>query len=629
MPIATDLLGGVTSRAINFTLDGAVTGDATIEPGDTELTIPTILQPVAISGVTGLQNALDTKPEIVSDISTYNGTPNLILFDKSVWQSDGTTGHTGAEEVDFVRLVSSDGRLFVRTDNGVDIGAGLAVRAYWYGLREGNTAAENNLALAAAISSGAPEVIIEAGTFLISSLILPSGTQLRGAGKHKTILKADLSLASNAQLVRNQTHGTYTDENIALRDMTFDFNNLDNGATQTRLVAFIGLNRITGLILENVRVTNGGYIGVSTGSSIDVKIEDCDFDKLGYVNHSVNAGPAVWATSSGGDLPERLRVINCDFIDNEWHGIHIGGRGVTIDNCNFIRNKETNIYGSMVWDGSQWSTGCFDVDIKDSDFKETRRKDISGHGIEIEAHGLLISGNNFEDIDHGAVAMSQCQDARIVNNNVKNVGQFGAVGWGGFDIISNVKTAQRFTRGITITGNRVYDDQAVPTTRHGARTHGTQKIESVEIYGNDFSYSGYTEKPFETTNAVWDMATCRYYDNRDASSGVYSETVDITASGALPFNTCPFPPRKITILAQDQGAEDGFSRCVLTTNDSQMRQVFHGNGRSSATTNTLWRYVDASNVQEDVATLVGVSVDGFTASVTNVNGLKIQVDYEG
>lgn len=282
---------------------------------------------------------------------------------------------------------------------------------------------------------------------------------------NRTTLLLDTPFSTSERVLRNRNQGSYLDKDITFEDFTLDLNNSDNGASQTRLLAFCSLSRVTGLTLTRVRITNGGYIGLSYGSSRIVRITDCEFSELGYVNTAPNCGPAVWGTAASGDFPEDVIIKGCTFKDNEWHGVHVGGSHVSINSCIFKDNYETHIFSSIISDGAGgFLTYTYDLDITDNSFEGLRKKDISGHGIEVNSEILNIPNNVIKDCDHGGIAVSGAIDVTVENNFICNVNKIAPDTWSGIDVISTTTNPLGGAKRVKIIGNTVIDDQVTPTT---------------------------------------------------------------------------------------------------------------------------------------------------------------------
>lgn len=486
----------------------------------------------------------------------------------------------------------------------------------------GNGVADDSAAINAAISYvnsiGGGTVYLPRGVYVVSGLLVRSNVRLLGDGAG-TILRAPAGMGANTTMLTNQNFSSYTDVNIALENLVFDGNGAGKGGgSQSRFASLVTMTRVTGVSLVGVTVRNVGYIGAAIGSCRRVLVDGCNFTDCGWDGSTSNAGPALWCASATTDYPTDYRIVGCDFFDNRWTGLHIGVRRGTVTGCNFYNNQENHIFGSYLLPNSISE----DIVIDGNTFDTVRKRDISSHAIEIEAHRLVISNNVIRNCDHGGIALTNARDAVISNNVIGNLTQLSGVGWGGIDFICSGVGAEKL-RNITVTGNRVYDDQGVVTTRHAVRFIGAgDNAENVTIADNDFSGVAYLSGVFDLgargagsfrRNNLGATST-----NPAPRSGAFQPG---TSTGALTISGLGFRPRAIQFAAVNTSPTVAASSICFVGADGAENGVFTAtdgtNARGSVTSALCWNIVSpATGTSAMAAEFTAFTDDGFTVNIT-------------
>jgi len=563
----------------------------------------------------------------ISDLRLYVGPIDSFIIDGYVFSTDGTTGHTSAEDDGGVNIVTSSGVLYTRQYEG-------NILAEWFGVATANTPADNKTAGQAALDYAATvagTVEYPAGTVVSGKLVIASGVTLCGVSREASVLQSDPALGTSSRFINNTNQSTYTDTDITVRDITIDFNGNGNEdlINQTRFAAFVSLSRITRLTLKDVTFRNGGYIGLSTLGSRQLTATGVWCHDLGYAGSTTaNGGSGWYATSPDGTTaaqPADVNITQCRFYDNNWHGIHIGGDRVYVDNNYFFNNTETHLFASD--DNAGDAYYCRVGSISNNHFEDVTLKDISAHALDLEVSDFVIANNYISGADRGGIAIQNSYNTKVVNNTIKNISKDG--GGGAIDIVTTSAGVDHKTDRILVTGNIVFDDQDTPTTRLAVSITGTgPEASRLRIVDNDFSFDGFTTgTALSVTDPEWNPTNSVYRNNGDASDApFYAEVTVPTSTGAFSWSDCPFPPSRIEVTAIGDITEDGSSTAEINCRDNTHVYNFTGNGISRSADNTLWRLVTSGGTNKSIATLSSVTSSGFTAFHTYTSGtVKLQI----
>jgi len=478
-------------------------------------------------------------------------------------------------------------------------------------------------AIDAVYDAGGGTVAIPSAEFTCSNIKLKSNVRLLGLGPTST-LKAPSGLGSSTVLLRNNTLGSYTDSDITIEGVTFDGNNAGAGGTQTRFSELLSFGRVTDLRIVDCTIQNVQYIGAAFAGCRRVFITHCELTGCGYQGTTTNGGSAFWFSNypSSTDVTRDVAVTDCFIHDNNWHAVQFSVTCGVISGCSFRANKESHIFSSRLLPNVEAS----EILIANNTFTGVTKKDISAHAIESGAVKLVITGNTIKNSDHGGIALTDVQDAIVSDNVIVNSTLLTATGWGAIDFICSATGTDR-VRNVSVRGNRVYDDQAVPTTRHAVRFQGSGDAAlNCSIVNNDFAGTTYASGVFDLgtkgTAAVRknNLGTTDNYPipvvgefQTPASTGAYSVTglafkpvrVEFLATAAT-GSTAAYQSNSI-VNAAGTAICHGFS----ATNAPAMNSTTHGNFAVKLT--------DTAGSTITSATFTSHNSDGFTINFATVS----------
>jgi len=362
---------------------------------------------------------------------------------------------------------------------------------YPLGSTPGDWAPALQAALFAAESAGGGEVFVPRGRYgLGAQSIIGSKTRLVGDGTFYALP----TLPSNKALLRNRNIGSYVDHDIMIEGVAFDGGNIGAGATQTRFTELVSLGTITGLSVLGVEVSNVQYVGIAVGGCRGAQIKDVAASGCGYQGATTNGGAALWIASQGANIPEDISVSGYTAKDCHWHGLHFSVKSGSLFDIRIRNVKESGIFSSRLLPNIE----AANISMSHIDIKGVRKKDISAHGMELGGVKYSLDHFDIADCDHGGVALSDPQDVTVSNGRVGNLCKFapGTIA-GGIDMNFLAAGALR-GRNVRIgSGVHVYDDQAVPTTRHAVWTWGQNGPAPVGVVVKDNHFAGpFTFQPW-------------------------------------------------------------------------------------------------------------------------------------
>jgi len=296
---------------------------------------------------------------------------------------------------------------------------------------------------------------------------------------------APVSLGLDEAILSNLTTATYVDTDITISDLIFDGNNLTVGSKRTSTL--VRIQRVVGIALENVRVTNTQYIGMALTGSREVHVTACQFDNCGWQTSSSNGGSALFITETSGggtDGPQDIMIVGCQFNDNNWHGMHLSAERATVTGCTFHTNKEAHIFVSDSVDAP-----CRDISIVGNVFDGVTVQDIASPAIEFgSVQRFSVTGNTIQNTDRDAIALTKSSYGVISGNTIGNCGVTGGDESFCITIAANGTDAgSDRSKNISITGNVFFDDNGTSITEGGVQIFGSgDDLQDVTIVGNTF-----------------------------------------------------------------------------------------------------------------------------------------------
>jgi parallel beta-helix repeat protein len=343
----------------------------------------------------------------------------------------------------------------------------------------------------------------------------------------------------------------------------------------------------------------------------------------GYQGTTTNGGSAFWFANypSTTDVTRDVAITDCFIHDNNWHAIQFSVTCGVIAGCSFRDNKESHIFCSRLLPNSD----ATDILIANNTFDGVTKKDISAHAIETGAVKTIITGNTIRDSDHGGIALTDVQDAVISDNVIVNSTLISASGWGAIDFICDSSGTSR-VRNVSIRGNRVYDDQGSPTTRHAVRFQGGGDAAlNCSIVNNDFAGTTFS-------SGIFDLGTKGATTVRKGNLGsvdnypipALGEFQTPAATGSYSVTGLTFKPVRIEFLATIATGSTAANQSNSIVNAAGTA-VCHGFSAASTPTmnstthgNVAIKLTDTAGGTITNATFTSYNSDGFTLNFTTV-----------
>jgi hypothetical protein len=203
------------------------------------------------------------------------------------------------------------------------------------------------------------------GTYLCSVAAGPGGyltafyiggnTVVMGAGRTASAIKLKASQAQGNQLLMNYNVGSVIDENITIRDITFDGNGANQPAVTTNANRGILFFRARHIIFDNVLVKNVKGVdagSTSTGESFDIQVSLCaDVTHRNCVCQGISTSSSGFTCDSTTDTV----YIACESYD---HGI---GHGFTNAGCQGVAYHGCTSYGNTAGNGFNTENSAYVV----------------------------------------------------------------------------------------------------------------------------------------------------------------------------------------------------------------------------------------------------------------------------
>jgi parallel beta-helix repeat protein len=281
-------------------------------------------------------------------------------------------------------------------------------------------------AIDAANASGGGDVYIKAGTFNEATAIVPkSNVHIYGAGIGVTIIKQASGI--NSDVIAGSSVSNFSINNLGIDGNKANNATGDNG---------ISLTNCNGIRIKNVSSYNNILKGINFTGGYNNKTIDCDL----YDNDS---NGVCYASNSGVGGA----IYNCEANNCIVHACG-GSGGITVitPTADYEHPQKIKILGNTVYDMAN-NVNC--IDCKGGD-------------------GIQIIGNNTDTganaIDLGATGI-QTTNAVVLGNICKNGG-----GWG--IVLENAANC-------LIEGNRLYDNQVVPTQDWGVYEYAASSNNTI------------------------------------------------------------------------------------------------------------------------------------------------------
>lgn len=559
-------------------------------------------------------------PTGITDASSVNYTPpstgvagSVRSFLDSLWTAGASAGAA------LIRFLQAGTGAVARTaqDKMRDIVSVKDFGAVGDGVADDTAAI--NAAIAAMNAVGGGSVFFPRGTYMAAGILVLSNVRLYGEGEG-SVIKAISTLANTSALCQNPNTGTFTDNNIAVENLVFDGNDVGAGGTQVRFTSLVQFVRVTGVRISGVTVRNVQYIGLSLSSSRRGLVDGCRFTTCGYAGTTTNAGPALFIASVSTDYPSDFKIVGCEFFSNRWHGLHLSVQRGVVSGCTFRLNQEAHIFSSRLLP----NVLAEEIAIVGNVFDDVTKHDISSSAIEVEIRNGLIANNIIRNCDHAGMSLTRCQNMTVTGNTISNVNRLGITA-GGIDLICNGTGADKL-KNVTITSNRIYDDQATVTTRHAVRAAGTgDNAENCLIENNDFSGTVFT------SGSALDMvgkgaAIIRRNNLGSTDDFPVPKIVQFqpgTVAGNLAITGVGFKPSRlefVAVVASSTSALTSHSHIGKNLLGAGITSAADGAAaRATATTNKCWSIVSpATGAVSAEATLVSMDADGFTVNLVTV-----------
>jgi parallel beta-helix repeat protein len=370
------------------------------------------------------------------------------------------------------------------------------------------------------LAGKAGTVALLSGTFVINKpIVVRENLIIYGQGIGTII---SLASGSNCNIIQNTPYKVTP--NLTIRDMRLNGNRDQQSSTSTWTtmngisITVSGANSlIKNMTIENTwsggirfvgdnSIITGNTIKNSTWSGISVS-DACFGVEISY-NSVYDCGAAL-ADGGRGDSITTSNGGNHKIIYNY---IKRGGK---VEQLGAWQSLNTVISNNRLEDGLAMGIATFSDGII---IKENTVKNAADNGIDLrgannclvqnnivdtvngyvgERRGIVVIGNGHRILDNqvsniygaGIITYSS-SDNYIAGNTIKNCGISNAISHGAFYagiVIQIYSSTDLVNKNTTIINNRVFDDQAVPTTKFGLLlipSKGT--IVNLVVKGNDF-----------------------------------------------------------------------------------------------------------------------------------------------
>jgi hypothetical protein len=456
----------------------------------------------------------------------------------------------------------------------------------------GDGVADDRASLQAAINSGAKKLYWPAGTYMVSSRLIPVSGQEWVGGIGATTIKLTAGAASNADLIARNANGLEG----SLDDFSMTGFVLDASVKDTAFLVY-GCSRLR---FTDVVFRNGGTYGFGAqarpGFTVALAQDDIWFERCGFENNGQDG------SFDGLDIKycTNTHLVSCWSTGNTDAGFNLRGSGISLVSCNSladgvgIRIQATDLAGSNATRAKL--SGC------------TVRNAV-GVGIQIQASTLnetFIDASSCLASSNGTTGF-EFSGAGLIRGTIS-----------GFTSVLNAGP------GVNIMGNTiggvVFSGGVVQSNgTDGISTSGQNAIfDAVRIIGN--TGTGYRESGSANNNYL--ATSCVISGNgTDIGTRVGTESDDGFLSVRAANNIRVFPGTSAGLELQ---AAAGFANVVAVGDAASidLRLITKGNGNVSLFKDNGSRQI-ADFREAGSAT---VNYPDFIASLTNT---PVQINASG
>lgn len=345
-------------------------------------------------------------------------------------------------------------------------------------------------------SSPGVRVVLPRGTFYITGVSLPEGTILEGQGDGVTTLVRIANSNAVTTIIGVRT-------NCVVRGISINGNKTNQTVFAWGTLGYLANN----VVYEDVTIYDN--FGISFGAS------GCSY--FNYIRCSAlrsgNIRAGFWSSPPTPGGYTYHKYIDCDAIDNELDGIHIGGSGTTIRGGRYNHNglglltpDEVGTIGAAgLYGGTDLLT---DLIIDGVEFYSN-----IAYGLEIfMSSSTVVNCRAYDNGFSGIYVRDASSRVSVTNNKCWKNGIHPTTAvpniWG--------KVGIQFTNGFSnqFMGNNCWDDRdpSTQTQRWGIWFDQRGTADKYTVIGNNCSYnkidndnlnSGYTDVRQQLTNFVY------------------------------------------------------------------------------------------------------------------------------
>jgi len=301
-------------------------------------------------------------------------------------------------------------------------------------------------------SQGGGQLYFPKGIYSVSqSIILYANMQLYGEGRNNTIikLKNNTNLTEIIQLTEK--------DNVTLKDFTLDCNS-NNGTTGNGITFWKSRNNL----VSNIKIINAHTIALNMSNVEDSTVEKCFL--IGTKVNTVVSFSNDDITFANGNNKILNNTIENGYLD----GIIYNTNNGLIDG-NTVRKNGLN---PTVTAGGIYSNGHTGLTVVNNTIYSN-----DGNGVDlINCNSITVGDNKCYNNNSAGIMFSGCHDGTIGINICKNNGISPSTNQDDGISVSDG------SYGISITGNRCFDEQTTKTQQWGIQVSGTSH--DISITGN-------------------------------------------------------------------------------------------------------------------------------------------------